>query len=50
MNVIEVVPLGIEDNMVVPVQVVTRAQAKKNIDMKLEEPEQVSTKKRKHKS
>ena len=30
LNVVQVIPLGTEDEMVVPIQVVTRAQAKEN--------------------
>ena len=50
LNVVQVIPLGAEDEMVVSIQVVTRAQAKENLELKLEEPEQATVRKRKHKS
>ena len=45
-----VIPLGIEDKMVVLVQVITRAQSKGNLDAIMEELVQIPTKKKKQKS
>ena len=39
LSAIQVIPLRNEDEMLLPNQVVTRAQAKENIALKLEEPE-----------
>ena len=39
LNVIQVIPLGTEDDMVVPIQAVTRAQAKENLELQPKEPE-----------
>ena len=50
LNVVQVIPFGIEDEMIVPIQVVTRAQAKENPELQPKEAEQVPTKKQKHKT
>ena len=38
LNVVQVIPFGTEDEMVVPIQVVTRAQAKENRELQPQEP------------
>ena len=45
LNAIQVIPSGTKDEMVVPIQGVTRAQAKDNPELKPEELEQASIKK-----
>ena len=50
MNAIQVIPSGNEDEMVVPIHAVTRAQAKENPKLQPKESEQEPIKKRKHKT
>ena len=50
LNIVQVIPSGTEDETLVPIQVVTRAQAKDNPEIQPQEPEQVPTKKQKHKT
>ena len=50
LNVVKVIPSRIEDEIVVPIQVVTRAQAKENPKLQKKELEQVPAKKQKHKT
>ena len=50
MNTIQVIPLGIEDEMAVPIQVIIRAQATENPKLKPKERVPALVKKRKHKS
>ena len=50
LNVVQVIPSRTEDEMVVPIQVVTRAQAKENCELQTKEPVQVLAKKQKHKN
>ena len=45
LNVVQVIPLGAKDEMIVPIQVVTRAQAKENPELQPKESEQVPAKK-----
>ena len=47
---IQVIPLGTNDKMVMPVQAITRAQAKENPRLLPKESKQVPLKKRKHKT
>ena len=50
MNIVQIIPSGTEDETLVPIQVVTRAQAKDNPEIQPQEPKQVPTKKQKHKT
>ena len=50
LNIVQVIPSGIEDETLVPIQVVTQDQAKDNPEMQPQEPEQKPTKKQKHKT
>ena len=45
LNVVQVIPSGTKDEMIVPIQVVTRPQAKENPELQLKESKQVPAKK-----
>ena len=47
LNVVQVIPSSMEDEIVVPIQVVTQAQAKENPKLQTKEPELVPAKKEK---
>ena len=50
LNFVQVIPSGIEDKTIVPIQAITSAQAKEYPEIEPKELEQVSAKKQKHKT